>query len=772
MVAPRDVIGQWTVLGPLGHPGSFADVYRVSGEGGEFALKLCRRTEQPDEMRMEMEVDALVALAPAPEEQAAAPAPGEQAPGEQAPGGTPADMAVSPPVDGHRSFPRLVDRGRYEGHRFLVMTIAPGLPLKNGIERAEARGAAYGDIETMRILRGLLYAVWQVHQRNLVHRDIKDGNVLYDDPSGAVTLIDFGFCKGVGMGETITDDSFLRAGAPRFNPPGKLDNPARAEFADDIFAVGVVGYRLLVGEYPWEAGPRQDLSALRAAMEQRQLVPVHERNSRVLRPVSEIISKLLQLQDYRRPNARDALREIVDFLASVRQQQRSGRIARAMRLRYPHRVRDPLYGDVQMTVDEWRVLGTPQVQRLRYLKQLGLTELVFPGATHTRFSHAIGRLARTEQILASIEQREGLIINDDVRRAARIYALTHDVTQIPFGNTIEDELGFFERHDRNRPRAERVLGDGSELAEALSEIDAGRIVLDHLAGAESQGIVKQLVTGPVGADVLDYVNRDALFCGLDDRIDSAVLRHFHLRESDRLSSVVGDKYGLRWDRAFAVESVLRTRYALFMKVYTNRSKAAASALLGRALTAAIHRPDASPYLAEQDLEQHDDESLLSYLRTHSDPAVRAPAEQLRRRQLPRGVYRAVLLPDHADRAERNSCEAELESKRLLTPAGRKENQELIARAAGVPPEKVTIHCPARAPGYRLVRYSISLSANSEVTRQASLGELEQKHLNLWELWVFADQRLTTTEQDAVARESQRRVERPNLINIHRKEGRL
>jgi HD superfamily phosphohydrolase len=623
----------------------------------------------------------------------------------------------------------------------------------------------------MLILAGLLRALGRLHDAGLVHRDVKDANVMYEPESGAVTLIDFGFAKRAGMAETVTDDSFLRAGAPRFSPPGKLDHPARAEKTDDVFAAGVVAYRLLTAEYPWEAGQRQALDALRTAMRNRPLVPVHERNSRVLRAASQIVSDLLTIEDYARPTAEQGLQAVRLFLETVRRQQGEGRIRRAARLRYPKRIRDPLYGDVRMTTDEWRVLDTPEIQRLRSLKQLGLTNLIYPGATHSRLSHAIGRLARIEQILLSIEQREGTVVDETLRRAARLFALTYDVTQIPFGNTIEDELGFYERHDRNERRAERVLAEQTEFASALREVDGGGEVLAHLRGGEDQSLVRQLVTGPWGADVLDYVNRDAFFCGLDDRIDSAVLRQFQMYEADRFAAVLWDKYGLRVDREYAVESVLRTRYALFLKVYTNRSKSAASVLLDRALTAAIHPAEGKPQLTEEALERHNDDSLLWYLCGHEWDTIRAPADRLRRRKLPRGAYRGVLVSDPADPHAQARRDRDLMKWKLLKPLERRAREAEIADAARVDAGQVMIHCPARAPGYRLVDYWVSPSSTAEPQEGKSLTELQQKHLGLWELWVFVDPDLSNAQRAAVARESQRRFGMANVIDVHHQEGR-
>jgi hypothetical protein len=153
-------------------------------------------------------------------------------------------------------------------------------------------------------------------------------------------------------------------------------------------------------------GPRQDVSALRRAQREGQLIPVQGRNSRVLRAASDVIAELLELDDGQRPSTSQAYQAVERFLTGVEKPQPGVRISRAARLRYPQKIRDALYGDVRMTTDEWRVLDTVEVQRLRSLKQLGLTDLVYPGATHSRLSHAVGCLAQVEQMLVAIEQRE------------------------------------------------------------------------------------------------------------------------------------------------------------------------------------------------------------------------------------------------------------------------------------------------------------------------------------------------------------------------------
>src|SRR5262249_18294620 len=107
-------------------------------------------------------------------------------------------------------------------------------------------------------------------------------------------------------------------------------------------------------------------------------------------------------------------------------------------------LRDPVHGDVYLTHEELLVLDTPEMQRLRGIKQLGTAFLVYPGAVHTRFDHSIGVLHMTQRMIEAINRnfelapRDTLGIGEREARVLRIAALVHDVTHIPYGHHIED----------------------------------------------------------------------------------------------------------------------------------------------------------------------------------------------------------------------------------------------------------------------------------------------------------------------------------------------
>jgi HD superfamily phosphohydrolase len=131
-------------------------------------------------------------------------------------------------------------------------------------------------------------------------------------------------------------------------------------------------------------------------------------------------------------------------------------------------------------------------------------------------------------ILRRIEERSGTRFDVDELVTARTLALLHDVSHVPFGHALEDEMALLGRHDRNADRLGRLLSPKNPLGKKLSGSTTGRVVLECLRGNKSCEVqwLTELIDAPSGADVLDYIDRDAYSCGLDHRIDSAVYRRF------------------------------------------------------------------------------------------------------------------------------------------------------------------------------------------------------------------------------------------------------
>ena len=97
-------------------------------------------------------------------------------------------------------------------------------------------------------------------------------------------------------------------------------------------------------------------------------------------------------------------------------------------------IRDSLHGNLQLNEFEVKIIDTPQIQRLRRIKQLGFTFLVYPGANHTRFEHSIGSMYLASRLAY------GLKLNDEQREILRVCAILHDAGHGPFSHVSEAVL--------------------------------------------------------------------------------------------------------------------------------------------------------------------------------------------------------------------------------------------------------------------------------------------------------------------------------------------
>lgn len=699
-----DVVDGWTIVAKLGE-GLYSPVWHVQRDGYDGALKVAARSTQKSKDRLLIEADALARL-------------------------------------DHDAIPSLLEFAPEHKPPYLVMSLVGRYTLLDRIVRWDGKGRVHGETEALGLVTHLARAIQHVHSVGLVHRDIKDANLMLAD--GQVWLIDFGLSKEDGSRDQRVRDSFLPTGAARFSPLSKLDDSLLARKTHDIYALGVVAYRLLTGEFPY--GEEEDPKALRTRYETLVPASVREVNRLVSPAFSKVIDQMITHNDDERIDidqvvgALEAIRPDVEGFDRGFVDGMKSRVFRARRSRFPRVFRDPVRGDIRLSEQEYLALGTPQMQRLRWIRQLGLTNLVYPGADHSRLSHSLGTLHTVETMMRAIADESGIRMEPETRTIARLYALTHDITHIAFGHTIEDQLGFFPRHDENVERFDRMLGgDTSEIRQVLSGTDEGKAVLELLdpVGPKT-GFAHEVVSGTMGADVLDYIDRDAYFCGLDHRVDSAIYRQLAIdgprhSPSQKLVSVAGGRYGPRADRTLAIHHLLNERYAMFLKVYTNNSKIAADALLGKALS--LMGP-----LDEAAFEQFGDETLLDALIRHTArPSVAALGHKLKTRQLPHGCYRANLATRSS--SQRNDPDAESIKRQLesdlavYAPAGRLEMERRIADAAGVPEDDVFVYVPRGAPGYQRAHHWVRSSKGS--VQRETADQLAQQHLRLWELWVFS-----------------------------------
>lgn len=292
-------------------------------------------------------------------------------------------------------------------------------------------------------------------------------------------------------------------------------------------------------------------------------------------------------------------------------------------------IRDPVWNTIRLDAVAASIVDTAPFQRLRYIRQLGLAHLVYPGATHTRFDHAVGvyHLAvRATRILKS-----GPALPPEAWEGAPLVpyaALLHDIGHYAFSHALE-EL-----------EPERIAGDHEEMSALFFESPALRAALAPLGTSAPEEIfriirgegdtaLRGLVSGSLDLDKMEYLRRDARFCGVPyGEVDAERLLQGLAVLQD---PVTGHwEVGVRAKSLSALESLLFAKYQMFRNVYWHHAVRAATGLYKRIVETAVEARILSPL----DLIGPTDEELLFELRQRARSGSGDVAERLSRRWLP------------------------------------------------------------------------------------------------------------------------------------------
>lgn len=299
-------------------------------------------------------------------------------------------------------------------------------------------------------------------------------------------------------------------------------------------------------------------------------------------------------------------------------------------------ITDPVHGDIRLSELERRIVDSPPFQRLRRVKQLGTTHLVYPGATHTRFSHSLGTVVAAQMLLdivleqgdepgakhdlfAEWEQEARLDGPPLLKRIAeavvlaRLGALLHDLCHVPFGHSVEDELRLLEPHDENRDRFDHLWAQLDPVARTAIEMGqslTGKGLLDDVLPIVLSGLSKpvpaeegqdpgvadisypfaqDIVGNTISADLLDYLTRDHIFTGLPAALGHRFLDSFYVSpttdpfKQQRMVLRVVKKDRERKDTLTELLKFLRYRYELSERALAHHAKLAADAMVGKLL---------------------------------------------------------------------------------------------------------------------------------------------------------------------------------------------
>ena len=358
-------------------------------------------------------------------------------------------------------------------------------------------------------------------------------------------------------------------------------------------------------------------------------------------------------------------------------------------------IRDPLWNTIRLDPTAVRIIDTAAFQRQRYIKQLGFAHLVYPGATHTRFDHALGVYHLAVTALRRLRECGG--IPEEMWQEAALVpyaALLHDIGHYAFSHSLE-ELGSDMLPGDHEAVSARFF-TSPELREALSTLgeNAGQKIHALIQG-RSMNPFGGLVSGSLDLDKMEYLRRDARFCGVpygEVDVDRLLQGLVILTDPETGASEVG----VYEKTVSALESLLFAKYQMFRNVYWHHGVRAAAALYKRIINEAV----GASILDAQELVGPTDEELLYETSRRAQESDTEVGERLATRWLP--ALRARRLPKRAlevtaaelgDRVVEDWVISETPMKRGI--------EDNLADEVGLEPGEVFIDFPAKRAMFQL-----------------------------------------------------------------------
>jgi HD superfamily phosphohydrolase len=231
-------------------------------------------------------------------------------------------------------------------------------------------------------------------------------------------------------------------------------------------------------------------------------------------------------------------------------------------------INDPIYGFIKIPSQFiYELLEHPVIQRLRRIKQLGLTYYVYPGATHTRFQHALGAVYLMDQAIHNIRLK-GHEITEEESEAVLAVILLHDVGHGPFSHALEESIIHHITHEDL----------SALLMQKLNEEYKGKLTLalEIFNNRYEKKFLHQLVSSQLDMDRLDYLRRDSFFTGVTEGVIG----------SDRIIKmldVVDDQLVVEAKGIYSIEKFLVARRLMYWQVYFHKTVIAAEFLLMKLL---------------------------------------------------------------------------------------------------------------------------------------------------------------------------------------------
>ncbi len=227
-------------------------------------------------------------------------------------------------------------------------------------------------------------------------------------------------------------------------------------------------------------------------------------------------------------------------------------------------INDPVHGFIGVSSGLlFDLISHPFFQRLRRIRQLGLTHLVYPGATHSRFQHALGSM-HLMQLAIGVIRSKGHEITDCEEEAALAAILLHDIGHGPFSHTLESSI---------IPRVPHEQMSVLLIQELNRQFDGSLSLAEEIfSGRYKKKFLHQLVAGQLDMDRMDYLKRDSFYTGVTEGVIG----------SDRIIkmlNVVDDHLVVEAKGIYSIEKFLIARRLMYWQVYYHKTVVAADCLL-------------------------------------------------------------------------------------------------------------------------------------------------------------------------------------------------
>ncbi|MEO0311840.1 MAG: hypothetical protein RIQ89_1497 [Bacteroidota bacterium] len=224
---------------------------------------------------------------------------------------------------------------------------------------------------------------------------------------------------------------------------------------------------------------------------------------------------------------------------------------------------DPLYGFINLPGELIPIIDHPYFQRLRRIRQLGMTNLVYPGANHSRFHHALGAMHLMKQAIDTLRNK-GISITYNEEIAAQAAILLHDIGHGPFSHALEDSIVKGIHHE------ELSLLFMNELNKHFNEQLHDAIAI--FKGTYPKKFLHSLVSSQLDMDRLDYLNRDSFFTGVSEGIISSerIIKMLDLRKDELVIEAKG---------IYSIEKFIVSRRLMYWQVYLHKTVVSAENML-------------------------------------------------------------------------------------------------------------------------------------------------------------------------------------------------